>query len=60
VEGKAGVVAPPLGAELRMIEAEVVESMRLLEQRGWGTKKIAKELGLPRNTVRRTCVMARP
>jgi hypothetical protein len=36
-----------------MIEAEVVESMRLPEQRGWGTMKIAKEPGLARNTVRR-------
>jgi transposase len=36
-----------------MVEAEAVRQMRELAARGWGAKKIARELGLARNTVRR-------
>jgi transposase len=36
-----------------MLEAEAVRHMRELAARGWGAKKIAKELGVARNTVRR-------
>lgn len=36
-----------------MIEPEVVRQVRELTERGWGAKKIAQELGIARNTVRR-------
>lgn len=45
-------VAPPT-MEVPMVEAEAVRQMRELAARGWGAKKIARELGLARNTVRR-------
>src|SRR5512134_2304717 len=45
-------VAPPR-AEVPMVEAEAVREMRELAGRGWGAKRIARELGLARNTVRR-------
>jgi transposase len=45
-------VAPPM-AEVPMVEAEAVREMRELAARGWGAKRIARELGLARNTVRR-------
>jgi transposase len=36
-----------------MVEPEVVRQMRLLAERGWGVKAIAREVGVARNTVRR-------
>lgn len=36
-----------------MIEPEVVRQIRLLHEAKWGSKKIAEELGVARNTVRR-------
>src|SRR5512142_1189810 len=39
--------------EVPMVEAEAVREMRDLAGRGWGAKRIARELGLARNTVRR-------
>jgi predicted transcriptional regulator len=36
-----------------MIEPEVVRQVRELTERGWGAKRIAQELGIARNTVRR-------
>src|SRR6476469_1760625 len=45
-------MAPP-SAEARMIEAEAVRQLRQLQARGWGAKRIARELGVARNTVRR-------
>jgi transposase len=45
-------VAPPM-AEVPMVEAEAVREMRELAAKGWGAKRIARELGLARNTVRR-------
>jgi transposase len=45
-------VAPP-SAEVPMVEAEAVRERRELAARGWGAKRIAQELGLARNTVRR-------
>ena len=38
-------VAPPR-LEVPMLEAEAVRQMRELAARGWGAKKIAKELGV--------------
>ena len=37
-----------------MVEAEAVRQMRERPGRGWGAKRIARELGLARNTVRRS------
>ena len=37
----------------RMQTPEVVEQILALHERGWGQKRIAKELGIGRNTVRR-------
>jgi len=53
MEKVEGRVAPP-GSEVRdMIEPEVVRQVRVLSARGWGAKRIAGELGIARNTVRR-------
>lgn len=46
------MVAPP-SSEVSMVEAEAVRQMRQLTRRGWGVKRVARELGLARNTVRR-------
>jgi predicted transcriptional regulator len=40
-------------AEVPMVEAEAVREMRELAGQGWGAKRIARELGLALNTVRR-------
>jgi transposase len=40
-------------AEVAMIEAEVVRQIRVLHEAGWGAKRIASEVGVARNTVRR-------
>ena len=39
--------------EVSMVEAEVVRQVRILADAGWGAKRIARELGIARNTVRR-------
>jgi transposase len=36
-----------------MVEPEVVRQIRVLGEQGWGAKRIAAELGIARNTVRR-------
>jgi transposase len=36
-----------------MVEAEVVRQVRILADAGWGAKRIAAEVGIARNTVRR-------
>ena len=36
-----------------MVEPQVVRQMRILSERGWGVKAIAREVGVARNTVRR-------
>ncbi len=36
-----------------MVEAEVVQCIRALAKRGWGSRRIAKELGIARETARR-------
>src|SRR2546421_3764726 len=45
-------VAPPR-AEVPMVDAEVVRQIRELHRGGWGAKRIARELEVSRNTVRR-------
>lgn len=47
-----GSVAPPV-AEVAMVEAEVVRQIRVLREAGWGARRIAAEVGVARNTVRR-------
>jgi transposase len=42
-----------LHTEVPMIEPEVVRQLRALQAQGWGAKRIARELELARNTVRR-------
>lgn len=43
----------PRGAEVSMVEQEVVRQMRMLAEAGWGARRIAREVGVARNTVRR-------
>jgi transposase len=45
-------VVPPI-QEVPVIEGEIVTAIRELANRGWGSKAIARELGVARNTVRR-------
>jgi transposase len=40
-------------SEVLMVEPELVRQMRLLHAAGWGAKRIAGEVGVARNTVRR-------
>jgi transposase len=40
-------------AEAPMIEPDSIRQLRQLQLRGWGTKRIASELGIARNTVKR-------
>jgi transposase len=46
------LMAPPM-SEVWMVEPEVVRQIRLLHGAGWGAKRIAAEVGVARNTVRR-------
>jgi len=52
MEDRVRDVAPQV-AEVPMVEAEIVRQMRTLAGHGWGSKRIAGELGVARNTVRR-------
>ena len=36
-----------------MVDPEIVRQLRTLHELGWGTKRIARELGIARNSVRR-------
>lgn len=47
------MTAPQVAEEVEMVEPEVVRQLRELSALGWGSKRIAAELGLARNTVRR-------
>jgi transposase len=49
MEDRVRDVAPPVP----MLEPEIVRQMRALGARRWGTKRIARELGVSRNTVKR-------
>lgn len=42
-----------LKVQVAMVEAEVVQSIRTLSDLGWGSRKIARELGVARETARR-------
>lgn len=52
VEACRTVVAPR-EAEVPMVEHEVVRQVRELAELGFGAKRIAQEVGIARNTVRR-------
>src|SRR6476659_590857 len=52
MEFEAGVLVPP-GAEVPLVEGEIVTAIRDLASRGVGSKTIAREVGVARNTVRR-------
>jgi transposase len=52
MELEAGVLVPPI-AEVPVIEGEIVTAIRELASRGFGSKAIAREVGVARNTVRR-------
>jgi transposase len=49
----SGVRLRPTQEDTRMLEPEVVDRLRELSVRGYGSKRIAQELGIARNTVRR-------
>jgi transposase len=51
--GETAVVVAPRSAEVPMVEQEVVRRIRVLAKAGWGHKRIAREVGVARNTVRR-------
>jgi transposase len=51
--GETAAVVAPRSAEVPMVEQEVVRRIRVLAQAGWGHKRIGRELGVARNTVRR-------
>jgi transposase len=52
MELERGVLVSP-APEVPVIEGEIVTAIRELADRGWGSKAIARELGIARNTVRR-------
>jgi transposase len=52
MEMDRGRLVPPI-QEVPVIEGEIVTAIRELADRGWGSKAIARELGVARNTVRR-------
>ncbi len=43
----------PAKAEVPMIEPDSMRQLHQLHSKGWGTKRIAGELGIARNTVKR-------
>ena len=51
--GRDGTNVAPPTVEVPMLEPEVVRQVRTLAARRWGSKRIAVELGVARNTVRK-------
>src|SRR5690349_21678913 len=51
--GEVKMAAPNESEVVTMVEPEVVRRMRDLSAMGWGSKRIAHELGVARNTVKR-------
>jgi transposase len=49
--GQRNVALPT--TEVPMVESETVRQLRELRRQGWGSKRIARELGIARNTVLR-------
>lgn len=49
---REGAVAPSV-AEVSMVEPELIRQLRTLHEQGWGARRIARELGMARNTVKR-------
>jgi FixJ family two-component response regulator len=52
MEFERGNLVSPI-SEVPVVEGEIVTAIRELADRGWGSKAIARELGVARNTVRR-------
>ena len=52
MECERGNLVSPV-SEVPVVEGEIVTAIRELADRGWGSKAIARELGVARNTVRR-------
>jgi len=48
-----GLMQSPPSTEVQMVEAEIVRQIRALAELGWGMKRIARETGAARGTVRR-------
>jgi hypothetical protein len=44
---------PRSETDVVMVESELVRQMRSLPDQGWGAKRIARDLGVARNTARR-------
>lgn len=59
VIGAASTFAPDLGGGGVVLDPPDVERMLVLKRQGWGTKRIAGELGVARGTVRRYLRMGR-
>lgn len=53
MEARTLDMAPIRSEVSEMIEPEIIRQIRELADRGWGSKRIATELGVARNTVRR-------
>ena len=53
MKGEVGVEATRREPEVAMVEPEEIARMRALRRLGWGSKRISREMGIARNTVRR-------